>query len=96
MICIELIKLKTGTALGVKIELGAAPLVLIKAEKGFAMCGYLNIETANKLGDCAVVAKGVKSFEDMLNAKAIDVSEAAVRLGIKEGMTCREALEKMF
>lgn len=96
MICTELIKLKTGTALGVKIELGVAPLILIKAEKGFAMCGYLDMKTANKLGDIAVKVTGVKSFEDMLSAKVVEISENATMLGIKKGMMCREVLEKMM
>lgn len=96
MICTELIKLKTGTALGVKIEFGAAPLILIKAEKGFAMCGYLNMDVANKFGDCAVVAKGVRNFEDLLNAKVIEISNKAKELGISKELSIREALERMF
>lgn len=96
MICTELIKLKTGTALGVKIELGAAPLILIKAEKGFAMCGYLDMDVANKLGDCAVVAKGVRNFEELLSAKVIEISNKAKELGISKELSIREALERMF
>jgi len=73
-----------------------APLLVIRAAKGFVMCGYLNIEVANKLGDVAVRVTGVKSFEDMLNAKAVDVSEAAKKLGITIGMPAREALNRML
>lgn len=96
MISTEMIKLKAGTALGLKIEIGAAPLILIKAEKGYAMCGYLDMETANKLGDLAVKVKGVSSFEEMLSAKVVEISEKAMAIGIEEGMPCREALERMF
>lgn len=93
---VEQIPLKNGTALGIKIEMNSAPLLLIKAKNGFAMCSYLNIETANKLNDIAVIVKGVKSFEDVLNANVIAVSEKAMKIGIKEGMNCRDCLEKMF
>ncbi|MFH1775025.1 MAG: DUF1805 domain-containing protein [Methanobacteriota archaeon] len=34
---------------------------MIKAEKGFVMCGYLNISAANALGDAAVRVTGVSS-----------------------------------
>jgi len=33
-------------------------LVLVVAEKGYVICGYLNMETAEKLGDCAAVVTG--------------------------------------
>ncbi len=93
---IEEIKLENGTALGLKMDMEHAPLLVIKAAKGFVMCGYLNIDVANKLGDVAVRVSGVRSFEDVLNSKAIDVSEAAKKLGITVGMRAKEALEKML
>ena len=93
---VEEIKLENGSALGLKMDMEHAPLLVIRAAKGFVMCGYLNIDVANKLGDVAVRVSGVKSFEDVLNAKAVDVSEAAKKLGITIGMPAREALEKML
>ena len=92
---IEEIKLENGSALGLKMDMEHAPLLVIRARKGFVMCGYLNMDVANKLGDAAVRVTGVKSFEDVLNAKAVDVSEAAKKLGITIGMPAREALMKM-
>ena len=93
---IEEIKLGNGSALGLKLDMEHAPLLVIRANKGFVMCGYLNMNVANKLGDAAVRVTGVKSFEDVLNAKAVDVSEAAKKLGITVGMPAREALMKML
>lgn len=93
---IEQIKLKNGSALGVKLDMEYAPLLVIRAGCGFVMCGYLNMEVANKLGDVAVRVTGVKSFEDVLNAKAVDVSEAAKKFGITVGMPAKEALAKML
>ncbi len=78
---IEQVNLENGYALGLKLDMGQAPLLVIRA---------------NKLGDVAVRVTGVKSFEDVLNAKAVDVSEAAKKLGITVGMTGKEALNKMF
>ncbi|HEY9246761.1 MAG TPA: DUF1805 domain-containing protein [Candidatus Methanoperedens sp.] len=93
---IEQIDIGNKSVLGLKFEMEHAPLLVIKAKKGFVMCGYLNMEAANKLGDAAVRVTGVKSFEDVLNAKVQDVSEAARQLGIMTGMPAKEALIKMF
>jgi uncharacterized protein YunC (DUF1805 family) len=93
---IEQVNLENGCALGLKLDMERAPLLVIRAKKGFIMCGYLNMDVANKLEDVAVRVTGVKSFEDVLNAKAVDVSEAAKKLGITAGMTGKEALNKMF
>lgn len=93
---IEQINLSNGTALGVRVDLPRAPLVMIRAPKGFAMCGYLNMESVNKTGEVAVRVTGVRTFEDVLVAKVANVSDKARELGIAEGMTAREALEKMF
>ena len=93
---IEQIYLDKGSAIGLKLDMGHAPLLVIRAKKGFVMCGYLNMEVANKLGDAAVRVTGVRSFEDVLNARSVDVSEAAKKMGIAVGMTAKEALEKML
>lgn len=76
--------------------MGNAPLLFIRAEKGFVMCGYLNMNAANALGDIAAKVTGVSTFEDALQAKVVEVSEKARSIGIAESMRGREALEKMF
>uniref|UniRef100_UPI00321692C8 YunC family protein n=1 Tax=uncultured Draconibacterium sp. TaxID=1573823 RepID=UPI00321692C8 len=70
-------------------------VLLIGAEKGILGCGYLNIETANKVNDVCALVTGVKTPDDMLSAKVVAVSKAAAQLGIKEGMTGKEALVLM-
>lgn len=93
---VEQIKLENGSAIGLKMDMENAPLLVIRAGCGFVMCGYLNMDVANKLGDVAVRVTGVRSFEEVLNAKAQDVSEAARKLGITVGMPAREALNRML
>jgi len=92
---IEQIELKNGTALGVKMDMGNAPLILIKAKRGFIMCGYLNIEAASSLGDVAGRIRGVKDFKDLLEGKVVEVTEKAKNLGILPGITGREFLERL-
>ena len=96
MLEVKEIKLEKGSIVGIKIELPNAPLILLKGKKGFIMCGYLNIETANKLKDAAAVVKGVKTIEEALNAKIEAVSDKAKEIGIKVGMKSVEALNLLI
>jgi len=93
---IQKIKIGNNVALGVNLELLNANIIVIRAKKGYIMCGYLNMETANKLDDVAAKVKGVKNFDELLKAKVVEVSEKAKENDIKEGITGREALELMF
>ena len=93
---IQKIKIGSNVALGVNLELPNANLIVIRAKKGYIMCGYLNMETANKLDDVAAKVTGIKNFDDALKAKIVEVSDKAKENGIKEGMNGREALERMF
>ncbi|MCD4800694.1 MAG: DUF1805 domain-containing protein [Methanococcoides sp.] len=93
---IEQIPLENGTAIGLKFDMGNAPLLVIKADKGFVMCGYLDTEIAERLGDVAAKVRGVDDLEDVLHAEVIDVTGHAKALGVKPGMKGHEALELMF
>jgi uncharacterized protein YunC (DUF1805 family) len=74
------------------IPLRSGSLLLIQGSKGMLGCGYLSVDTAEKLGDALAVVTGVKSYEDMLKAKVKKVSSAAALMGVKEGMSGEEAL----
>ena len=69
----------------IKINMDEAPLVIIKGPKGFVMCGYLNIEAAEKLGDMAVRVTGVTYLNSMLASKVSQVTSKAKNEGISEG-----------
>ena len=71
------------------------PLLLIKGSKGFIMCGYLNIETAEKLGAAAAVVSGVKTFDDVLNAQIKASTTKAKALGLEPGKVVREVIAKL-
>jgi uncharacterized protein YunC (DUF1805 family) len=80
---------------GFEIPLQNATFVVVRAKNGFVMCGYMNLETAEKLGDAACVVRGVKTVDDLLNAKVVAVTKKAESFGIKIGITGKEALEKL-
>jgi len=71
---------------GLKVELKALPpILLISGEKGFVMCGYLNLEVAEKLEAAAAIVTGVKSFEDVLNAEIKAATSKAKSMGLQPG-----------
>ena len=57
------------------------------------MCGYLNINTAQKRNDVACIVTGVKTIEDMLNSKIVALTARAQSLGISMDMEVKKVLE---
>ncbi|HVP92309.1 MAG TPA: DUF1805 domain-containing protein [Acidobacteriota bacterium] len=97
MISIQTIKVDGKNCLGLRVELpDAPPLLLIIAEKGFVMCGFLNMEAAERLGVTAAMVSGVKTFEDVLNAQIKAMTTKAKGFGIEVGMKGAEALKHML
>lgn len=72
--------------------MGTTKLLLIQGLRGMLGCGYVSLGAAEKFGHALAIVKGVASFDDMLAAKVSEVSPAAAALGVKPGMTGREAL----
>ena len=68
------------------------PLLLIVGGKGFVMCGYLNLDAAEKIGAAAAVVSGVNSFEDVLNAEIKAATSKAKALGLEPGKVVRMVL----
>jgi len=97
VISIMSVKVDDKTCLGVRIELpDSPPLLVITAEKGFVMCGFLNMEAAERIGATAAMVSGVKTFEDVLNAQVKAATSKAKSLGVQEGMKGADALKHMF
>lgn len=86
---------------GVKLEMCHIPtknthILILAAPKGFLACGYLNVETANKVGDVCAIVTGVKNYDDLLAAEVKLVSHAAEQLGVEVGMIGKDAILKMM
>ncbi|MEM3874565.1 MAG: DUF1805 domain-containing protein [Candidatus Bathyarchaeia archaeon] len=97
MISVAQVKVGEKTCLGVRVELpDSPPLLLVVAEKGFVMCGFLNIEAAERLSVAAAMVSGVKTFEDVLNAEIKAATTKAKGLGVQPGMRGAEALKHML
>lgn len=93
MIMVENLDIDGKAFQGVKVELkGLPPLVLIEGDKGFVMCGYLNIDAAESLGATAAVVSGVNSWEDVLNAQIKTATTKAKALGLERGKVVRDVI----
>ncbi len=97
MIEINPLKIDSKTAVGLKVDLpNAPPLLLVMGEKGFVMCGFLNMDAAEKLNVTAAMVSGVKSFEDVLEAGVKAVTSEARKMGIEPGMKGTDAIKLLL
>ncbi|MBB5173526.1 DUF1805 domain-containing protein [Texcoconibacillus texcoconensis] len=85
---------------GVSLKLPKTNFLSISNERGYIMCGALDVQLLNeKLADRKIVAGravGVRSLDDLLDAPLESVTLAAEELGIEKGMKGRDALLKMI
>lgn len=87
------------TVLGVEVKLPKTTLVVLSTDKGYIMCGALDVGLLNeRLKDRGIIAGravGVRTLDELLNAPLESVTHAAEALGITVGMTGSEALKLM-
>ncbi|GFR38640.1 hypothetical protein PRECH8_19360 [Insulibacter thermoxylanivorax] len=99
MIRMEPIALDDGIVLGIEVKLPKTNLVMITTDKGYIMCGALDVDLLNsrlrERGIIAARAAGVRTWEDLLDSPLSDVTFEAERLGIHSGMKGRDALRLM-
>ena len=90
------IRLKKGVVTGSLIELKNSNLIIINSSNGYIMCGYLNINTANKFDDIAGKVIDVDNFDEALDAKVVELSDSAKKIGLKTGISGRSFLNKIL
>lgn len=91
------LRINGKTATGLKVDLpDSPPLVMIIGQTGFIMCGFLNMEAAEKLNVTAATVSRVKNFDDVLEAEVKAVTSKAERKGIKVGMKGRDAVKLLL
>ncbi len=91
------LKLDDKIATGLKVDLpDSPPLVMIIGKTGFVMCGFLNMEAAEKLNVTAAMVRGVRNFDDVLEAEVKAVTSRAVKKGIKVGMKGKDAVKLLL
>ncbi|WCN38359.1 YunC family protein [Aneurinibacillus uraniidurans] len=84
----------------ITVQLPKTTLLAITTDKGYIMCGALDIGLLNaKLADRGILAGravGVRTIEQLLEAPLESVTIAAEELGITAGTIGRDALLKMM
>ena len=68
-------------------------LIILKGEKGYIMCGYLNLNAANKFKEAAVKVTGVSTINDALGAKVHSCTYAAKKIGIRKNQPIKDVLK---
>lgn len=86
------IKAGEATVEALAMQLCDRSLIVLRGSKGYIMCGYLNMEVAEKLKEAAVRITGVSTIEEALEAQVESCSSAAQKLGILRGQPVRDAL----
>lgn len=69
---------------------GHPNMLVVECKNGYLMCGYLNLDAAEKFGDAAVLVGGADisaALSNVIKGK----TTAAENLGVKDGMTGMEA-----
>lgn len=91
------LRIDDKTATGLRVDLpDSPPLVMIVGRTGFVMCGFFNLEAAEKLNMTAAMVSGVRNFDDVLEAEVKAVTSRAERKGIKVGMKGKDAVKLLL
>ncbi|MGG7620089.1 YunC family protein [Robertmurraya sp. GLU-23] len=100
MIELSPIEINGHTFLSVSVKLPKTNLLVVSNDKGYIMCGALDVALLNdKLKDRKVIAGravGVKTIEQLLEAPLESVTFEAENLGITKGMLGKDAMLKMI
>ena len=100
MIDLTPINIQGHTFLAVSVILPKTTLLAVRSDKGYIMCGALDVGLLNeKLKDRRIIAGravGVRTIEQLLEAPLESVTIAAEELGIHKGMIGKDALLKMI
>lgn len=87
------------TVIGVEVKLPKTTLLAITTDKGYIMCGALDVSLLNeRLKDRGIVAGravGVRTLDELMEAPLESVTTSAEALGITAGMKGADALQFM-
>lgn len=97
MINVTPLKIDDKVAVGLRVDLpDSPPLLLIVGRTGFVMCGFLNIDVAERLNVIAAMVSGVKTFDDVLAAEIKALTSKAQTKGMKVGMKGEDAVKLLL
>ncbi|REK69300.1 YunC family protein [Paenibacillus paeoniae] len=87
------------TVLGVEVKLPKTTLLSLSTDRGYIMCGALDVSLLNeRLRDREIIAGravGVRTLEELFEAPLESITHKAELLGVTVGMKGSEALRLM-
>ena len=96
----EKVQLTSKQADGYVIPLGEINLVMVITDVGMVGCGAFDVAALDGFDYPAARVKsttggGIASIDDLLGGEVKDANLAAKALGVQEGMSGRDALDRM-
>jgi uncharacterized protein YunC (DUF1805 family) len=95
------LKFANGTAIGVSNRWNKGQYCSILTEAGIVGCGIYDLETAAEFSLAIAICKGTPAKplvepEDLFDSKIVGATPQAEALGIRKGITGKEAVELML
>jgi uncharacterized protein YunC (DUF1805 family) len=95
------LQFQNGCAIGISNRWQKGQYCTILTEAGLVGCGIYDVKTAAEFGQAVAIARGTPAQplvepEDLFDAKIVDLTPQAESLGIKKGMTGRQAVELLL
>ena len=95
------LQFKNGCAIGISNRWQKGQYCMILTEAGLVGCGIYDVKTAAEFDQAVAIARGTPANplvnpEDLFDAKIVDATPKAKELGVKVGMTGREAVELLL
>jgi uncharacterized protein YunC (DUF1805 family) len=95
------LKFDNGTAIGVSNRWNKGQYCSILTESGIVGCGIYDLETAAEFSLAIAICKGTPAKplvepEDLFESKFVGATPQAEALGIRKGITGKEAVELML
>jgi uncharacterized protein YunC (DUF1805 family) len=97
----DVIQLPEGEALGCSYQWPGGQYCAIHTDRGILGCGLYDCRIATQFQMAVAIARGtperpLRQPEELLEATLVEVSQAAEEMGIRPGMSGRQALEIFF
>jgi uncharacterized protein YunC (DUF1805 family) len=95
------IQFRNGTAIGISNRWRQGQYCVLLTEAGLVGCGIYDLKTAAEFGQAVAIARGTPQQplvepEDLMDARIVEVTPKARELGVRVGMTGREAVEMLL
>ena len=92
---------ENGCAIGISNRWRKGQYCTIITQAGIVGCGIYDLVTPAEFGQAIAIAKGTPEQplvepEDLLDARIVGLTPQASELGIEEGMSGREAVERLL